>query len=321
MKSWIIFPETTWIRSGLGFAGIREIADDLRRKNVEFRVTREYSAVVFEIENLNDEVIGLVREKLPSNCEIPCMLEGNCAIISNNEVAACTIVDEKFKKLMREAFLEVTVERRIEEVPEMSLVEINRLCNDFADSEHLPMLLKELDLERLHKSIHVKEEFEHKLVGILVDVKGIWFALEYDLSQLARNTGSNVNARFKRYVYINNAIVRIRALWEKLIGLAVLLEKPSDFDKILSNRRIRRAFIKQFKDSQHPVVRAIWDYVHSLDTFELRFRTPELHKIGRTIWWAAREKLGDEANRFIAYRNDLNRVLRIIVQEFEDVQR
>jgi hypothetical protein len=80
---------------------------------------------------------------------------------------------------------------------------------------------------------------------------------------------------------------------------------------------MRRAFIKEFRNSQQPVARIIWDYVHSLDTFELRFRAPELHKIGRTIWWAAQEKLGDETNRFIAYRNDLNRVLRNIVQELK----
>jgi hypothetical protein len=218
MKSCVIFPETAWTSSGLGFSGIKDIADELRNRNVEFRVTREYSALVFEIENLDVETFRSIREKLPDNYEIPCLLNGNCSIISKKEVTECNSEDERFKKLMRAAFLEVTTERKIEEIPEMSLAEINKLCDDFADGERIPLPLKEFDLEKLHNSIHVKEEFEHKLVGILVDIKGIWFALEYDVTQLARNTSSNVDSRFKRYIYINNAIVRIRALWEKLIG-------------------------------------------------------------------------------------------------------
>jgi len=76
---------------------------------------------------------------------------------------------------------------------------------------------------------------------------------------------------------------------------------------------VRSTFIRKFKASRHPIVRDIWDHLHSLDTFERRFRTPELHKIGRTIWWASKEKLGEEINRLIAYRNDLNRLLRSIV--------
>ncbi len=318
MKSYVIFPQTAWVNSGLGFAGIKDLSDEITRKNV--KVTREYQAIVFEIENLDEETMKLIREKLPDDYEIPALLEGYCSIISKNEVIKCDTTDEKFKKLMRDAHLKVSTERKIEEIPDLSLAEVNKLCNDFADSEGILAALKEFDIEKLHMSIYVNKKFKHKLVGILVDIKSIWFALDFDLHQLARNTGKDVNARFKRYMYINNAIVRIRALWEKLIGLAILLERPDDFDKILSAKRVRSAFIKNFEDPQNPVVRDIWDYLHSIDTFEQRFRSPELHKIGRTIWWAAREKLGEETNRFIAYRNDLNKLLRHIVKEFEEVQ-
>jgi len=173
-------------------------------------------------------------------------------------------------------------------------------------------------LEKISNNINKKHE--HKLVGMLVDIKSIRFALDYDLYQLGRNAvGEDVNARFKRFMYVNNAIVRIRTLWEKLIGLAILLERPDDFDRILSARKVRSTFIKNFKDSQHPVVKNIWDYLHSIDTFEQKFRSPELHKIGRTIRWAAREKLGEETNRFLAYHNDLNMLLRNIVKQFEEV--
>ncbi|MBA7707207.1 hypothetical protein ES703_116076 [subsurface metagenome] len=320
MKSYLIFPQTAWTNSSLGFAGIKDLSDEMTGENVEFKFTREYQAIVFEIENLNEETIGLIRKKLPAEYEVPALLEGYCSIISKDEVIRCDITDEKFNKLMRDAHLEVSTERKIEEIPDLSLADINKLCDDFADSESIQIALKKFDIERLHRLSNINKKFEHKLGRILVDIKSTWFALDYDLYQLGRNTGANVNARFKRYMYINNAIVRIRLLWEKLIELAILLERPDDFDKILSAKSVRSKFIKNFKGSQHPVVRHIWDYLHSIDTFEQRFRSPELHKIGRTIWWAAREKLGEETNRFIAYRNDLNRLLRNIVKEFEEVQ-
>lgn len=320
MKSCIIFPQTAWINPGLGFAGIKDLNDGMIGKNVKFKSTRHYQAIVFEIENLDEETIELVKKRLPDDYEIPALLEGYCSIISKNEVIRCDVEDEKFKKLMQDAYLKVLTEREIEEIPPLSLSEINKLCNDFADSEGLLVPLKKFDMEKLHSCIHVNEKIEHKLVGILVDIKSTWFALDYDMHQIGRNTGKSVKARFKRYIYVNNAIVRIRTLWEKLIGLAILLERPNDFDKILSAKKVRSAFIKNFKDSQHPIVRAIWDYLHSIDAFEQRFRSPELHKVGRTIWWAAREKLGEETNRFFAYYNDLNRLLRDIVKHFEGVQ-
>lgn len=321
MKSYIVFPQTAWVNSSLGFHGIKELDYELNCKNVKSKCIREYQAIVFEIENLNEEIIELIRTKLPDDYEIPALIEGDCSIISKKGAVNCNVKDEKFKKLMKDAHLEVSSGNKIKEKPYPSLTEINELCNKFADNELIPISFKELDIEKLHKLIHINKKFEHKLIHILEEIKCIWFALDYDIVQLSKNIGESVNERFKRYMYINNAIVRIRAVWEKLIQLAILLEQPSDYDKILNARSVRSKFIKNFKDSQHPVVKDIWDYVHSLDTFEQRFRTPELHKIGRTIRWAAQEKLGPEVNRFIAYRNDLNRLLRNIIEELEKIEK
>lgn len=320
MKSDIIFPQTAWLDSSLGFAGIEELSDMMTKRNIKHKVIREYQAIVFEIGSLNEETLKLVTDKLPDDYEIPALLEGHRSIISKDEVIRCDATDEKFQELMRDAHLQVSTERHIEEIPELSFSEVNRLCNDFADSEGI-FAFKGFDIEKIHRCIDIDKKFEHRLTGILVDIKGILFAVTYDLYQFGRNTGDSVNSRFKRYIYINNAIVRIRALWEKLIGLAVLLQRPDDFDRILSAKRVRSTFITKFKDSQHPVVRAIWDYLHSLDTFEERFRSPELHKIGRTIWWAARKKPGEETNRLLAYYNDLNRLLRGIIEYFEGAEK
>ncbi|MEE9510133.1 MAG: hypothetical protein V3V81_06535, partial [Candidatus Bathyarchaeia archaeon] len=165
-----------------------------------------------------------------------------------------------------------------------------------------------------YKAINIDNQFNHKLVGVLVDIKSIWCALQYDFIQLARNTSEDDNARIKRYIFINDVIVRIRAFWERLIGLAILVDRPEEFDKVFSNRRTRRAFKREFASSKNSVTKLIWDYSHSLDLFENKFRTPELHKIGRTIRWASKKRLSGEINRLLAYQNDLNRLIRQIVE-------
>lgn len=317
-KAYIIFPETAWTNVPLGYAGIKYLADEIKKMNCELKVVREFMAVVFEIGKFNPEIMNVVREKLPDNYQIPVLLQGSPFIISKDHVIPCAVDDVSFRKLMQDAqvaFSRIGIDQL--EKPRLSLDEINTLCNDFAESEHFPMPLKEFDIKKLSKSIHVNEKkFEHRLVGILEEIKCIWFALDYDLNQLSRNTGENANARFKRYMYINNAIVRIQSIWEKLIGLAILLERPEDFDKILSKKG-RTAFQKNFKHATNPVAKEIWDYSYSLDIFGERYRTPELHKIGKTIHWAAQKTLGEEINRFIGYRNDLNGFLRRIVSKLD----
>jgi len=315
-KAYIIFPETAWTNVPLGYAGIKYLADEIKKMNCELEVVREFMAVVFEIGKFNSEIINIVTTKLPDGYEIPALLLGSPFIISKHGAIPCPDHDVRFQKLIQDAqvaFSRIGIDKQ--EKPRLSLDEINTLCNEFAESEHIPMSLKEFDIKKLSKSIHVNEKFELKLVRMLEEIKCIWFALDYDMNQLAINTSENADARFKRYVYINNAIVRIQSIWEKLIGLAVLLERPEDFDKILSKGRT--AFQKNFRHATNPVVKEIWDYSYSLDIFGERYRTPELHKIGRTIHWAAQKTLGQEINRFIGYRNDLNRFLRRIVSKLD----
>ena len=257
---------------------------------------------------------------MPDKYDIPVLIEGSCAIVSKHDVTKCDAENEKFKQLLRDAHLEVSPKKEIKyrsRTAYLSIAEINKLCDDFADSENIPMALKEFDIENFYEKIDVGEEFKSKLKGVLTDIKSIWFALGYDIIQFAKNTGDDIDARFKRYIYINNIVVRIRALWERLIGLAVLLERPHDYDKIFKAQKVRRKFIKEFKDSKHLVSKYIWDYLHSIDIFERRFRTPEIHKIGRTIRWATRENPSEEVNRPLAHYNDLNILLREIVKEFK----
>ncbi len=315
MESYVIFPETSWQTSELGFSGIKDICDLLQEKDIKFTISRQYQSIVIEINNLNKQIIDLIKNKLPNDFKIPILWQGIPYVISSKQIVACNEKNKDFNKLMQDAHLSLSKEKKIDKIPSLTLEEINNLCNNFyANDTNFDMSF--LNIEEIYYSININDIYKHKLKGLLIDIKIIWTAINYDTFQLANNTEDLAEQKFKRYIYINNLIVRIRALWEKLIGVAILLEQPYNFDKILSSIRVRKRFINECKDSKNQIVKIIWDYTHSLDVFEERYRTPELHKIGRTIRWSTK-KLGQELNRLLAYRNDLNYLLRKVVNLFK----
>ena len=235
----------------LGFASILKLRDETRQiceKNKKgFRDTRGWEGIVFEIEGLNEEITELIRKDLPDNVEIPVFVDAiprttgiqvsECRIISKKGTLRCNPNDERFKKLTTNAFFGLDLVRS---KYELSLTEVNTLCRDFAIQEHIETLLPDyLDLEQLRNHINVGKEYEAKLSGILVDIKTIFLALEYDFYQIATRVsrGSEAGARLRRYIYVTDSIYRIGALWERLAGLAVILERPEVFDDVFSARK------------------------------------------------------------------------------------
>jgi hypothetical protein len=341
MKAQIIFPETAWTESSLGFAGIRALQRRLEEAT-SVKVTREYQAVVFDIDGLVSEQLALIREALPDGYEIPALVDGTYMVLSRNRESLCLPTDSDYARLLRDAHLVFGEGEPASPEGPRSVSEIDRMCAVFADIEAIPWYTP-FNVESLLTAIPISGTMTRKLAGVLVDIKATWLGLEYDLLQMSRNTtpaislGQGVRVygvpalrgtaeeqeaarRFRRYVYVSNAVVRIRTLWEKLIALGVLLERPGKLDAILGRKRVRTAFVKSFADAEHPVTKLIWDHVHSLDVFEARFRTPELHKTGRAIWWTTAERLGEETNRLLGHRNDLNRLLQKVVQALEPAE-
>ena len=313
MTAYLIFPQSAWLNTELGFAGINNLHEELCKDGHNVQMQREYQAVILEIENPTDQALNKAKSMLPSSYQIPALINGKCCIISKSELRESCSENAIFQELMKDAHLEIKIRKEIEEKKPITLPEINALCDDFAHDEKIPMALIDFNIIDLDSRIKISENIRHKLQRILIDIKTNWFALDYDLTRLAYNSDESAASRFKRYMHISNAIVRIRTIWEKLIAFGVLLERPGEIDKILSARKVKSAFKKRFKNAQNPITKKIWDHLHVLDIFDSRFRTPELHKTGRAISWASEEKLGEETNRFLAFRNDLNRLLRDII--------
>ncbi len=143
MKSLIVFPETVWKKSGLGFSGIVKILDEIRNK-IKIDVIREYGSIIFVSEELDKEIIHLIQRKIADNLEILGLLDGQWFIISNNTKIQCDANNKKFKQISQEAQLPFWFEHLIrttfvekKEIPEQFLAEMNELCNNFVKSEKM----------------------------------------------------------------------------------------------------------------------------------------------------------------------------------------
>jgi hypothetical protein len=318
MNGLLIFSYKKLNDSNFNFASLLNLKKEFQKKNIKFTPERELMAEVIKFNNAPEELIDIVKHKLPDNFNIIVILEGRVAILSNRQLKFCFQDDPEMIILLKEAHLELSSEADdliIGAKNNVNLDEIDKLCDEFADEIGFVVPFNELNVDQLYYRINIVEEYEHKLFGMLIDIKTIWFAMEYDLLQLAKNMGTDSVSKFKRYMYINNSILRIRALWEKLIGFAVLLESPEEFEKTFSARRVRSTFLTKFEAAKNPVTQKIWNVLHTVELFDQRFRTPEVHKIGRTIHWATQESLGNEVNRLMGHRNDLNSLLREIVED------
>jgi hypothetical protein len=324
----VIFPQTVWTTPSLGFAGICRLEEMLVASGVTLSVTREYQAVVFAIKGATPEQLQILCDALPDNCIVPALVNGQRALIGNQGIAQCATEDAEFTRLMRDAHMEVTTDTTAAASAPTSVTTdaVDFMCSAFQKLEGLLDPLPEFSLEHLSRTYTDRDD-GHRIASSLVDIKTAWWAIAYEMQQASRHDvkggppsralfydEDTVTAarRFRHYVYITAVIPRIRAIWDKLIILAVLLERPVDLDKALGSKRVRRYFLKHFQGAVNPISRVVWDYLHSLQPFENRFRTPELHKTGRAISWATQESMGEEMNRLLAHCNDLNRALRRI---------
>ncbi len=66
-----------------------------------------------------------------------------------------------------------------------TLSKIDEMCDDFSKSIGTVVGFKELNVEELYNSIKISEGYEHKLIGVLIDIETIWVAMKYDFFQFA----------------------------------------------------------------------------------------------------------------------------------------
>lgn len=77
-----------------------------------------------------------------------------------------------------------------------------------------------------------------------------------------------------------NFVLRYRALWDKLMGVVVLLLDPKKYDQFVSSRSRSKSFVKLLSSRTHLASYA-QEVSGTIKHFDERFRTVEAHGSGR----------------------------------------
>ncbi len=81
--------------------------------------------------------------------------------------------------------------------------------------------------------------------------------------------------------YNTSYIFRYRAIWDKLMGILILLYLPDDYKSFTNSKSKKRAFKRIAKKSPNFEDGFVDSLIDALTKFDNELRTPEAHKTGR----------------------------------------
>jgi hypothetical protein len=94
------------------------------------------------------------------------------------------------------------------------------------------------------------------------------------------------NGKTEIHYYHTNFIPRYRAIWDKIMGILILIFKPEKYDNYRRARSRKKEFEKLCKDiPQIPDV-LLQNIFTGLSEFDNNFRTPEIHGTGSIRKWS-----------------------------------
>jgi hypothetical protein len=83
---------------------------------------------------------------------------------------------------------------------------------------------------------------------------------------------------------MSSFVLRYRALWDKVLGLLVLLTAPRDYDRFASAKSRKKSF-KRIVETSVPALQPIVGLLVELQRFDDHFRTAEAHGSGTLRKW------------------------------------
>lgn len=129
--------------------------------------------------------------------------------------------------------------------------------------------------------------------------------------------------RMKLHRHTSAYIYRYRSLWDKIMGLLVLVLAHNEYEKFSKAQSKKKAFAKIGKSYTLLPSKTVEDIQSILQKFDDKFRTGEVHGTGSlrkvSFIWAEIEK--SHQTEFIEYWNLLNHVAHIIGGLFDPQKR
>lgn len=118
-----------------------------------------------------------------------------------------------------------------------------------------------------------------------------------DANQNSRDILAN-HALFARRMHLyhaaSNCVLRTRAIWDKVMGVLILLLSPSEYEPWLKKEKRKKAFCeltKNWAEYGERMTERIQRIVSALDG---EFRTAEAHGMGRLRKWAFATQIGED---------------------------
>ena len=161
-----------------------------------------------------------------------------------------------------------------------------------------------------------------RVFTLAVEVEVQVACLEADLQILLRTQrsdhaprllpGAALDAQLVRFRANSNIILRYRAIWDKLLGLYVLLCEPAEYEQFLSAKSRRKKFAQLMRRNQGMGAEGLAAICQALERFDALYRTGEAHGTGSTRIWVSDRTNGPNSRQagIMWAWNDLNHVLK-----------
>lgn len=119
------------------------------------------------------------------------------------------------------------------------------------------------------------------------------------------------NGKMDIHRFNTSFVLRYRALWDKLMGLMILMDAPQHYDKFIKANSRKKEFIKIAKAQKICEEAFIVQLVDLLTTFDNKFRTSEAHGTGvlRKYSFLMEPMIDNPQGDLVEYWNRLNQFI------------
>lgn len=94
------------------------------------------------------------------------------------------------------------------------------------------------------------------------------------------------NGKAEMHYYHGNFIPRYRAIWDKIMGILILIFKPDSYEKYRRAQSRKKEFVKICNGIPQFPVEFVKNITKVLSDFDDSFRSPEVHGTGKLRKWS-----------------------------------
>ena len=131
------------------------------------------------------------------------------------------------------------------------------------------------------------------------------------------NSEENFFEKMDMHRFYSSFIFRYRAMWDKLMGLLVLIcVSEEQYEKYTNSKSRLAKFEKICKEFNILQIDSVIQIIESIREFDDNFRTPEAHGAGALRKWSFLMNSESPVDNLLGYWNEINRFMAVIGDMF-----